>query len=357
MVTDGRALEEVLFGPDGAASAISSDATLIDMSTVGPTSIASVAERLAPVPMLDAPVLGSVPSVESGTLVIFVGGDRDGVRPARRSALAARHAEVPGTIRLGRDVEARQQRGRHRGPRGRRRAPRADRPCGDRPRRRPRQPRCGSARLVDRALASAPDGRGPRLVLPSGLGAQGPRARVRRGRAERHRAHRRRGGRGPVRRGDRGGARRRGLRRGRPVPRQEESSHRGSRPCAYHPRREADPAARPRGPAERRLPAPVHDPADHAVGRRPVPGDAHRVDRVQPRGAEHDPRVRDRHAADLAAVLDHRPVHRRVHRPLVAAEDPRRRAAAAGGGDVAGAVRPEGGAGAVLRAARCGCSR
>ena len=77
MVTDGRALEEVVFGPDGAASAMAPDATLIDMSTVGPTSIASVAERLAPVPMLDAPVLGSVPSVESGTLVIFVGGDRD----------------------------------------------------------------------------------------------------------------------------------------------------------------------------------------------------------------------------------------------------------------------------------------
>ena len=77
MVTDGRALEEVLFGSDGAASTISSDATLIDMSTVGPTSIASVAERLAPVPTLDAPVLGSVPSVQSGTLVIFVGGDRE----------------------------------------------------------------------------------------------------------------------------------------------------------------------------------------------------------------------------------------------------------------------------------------
>lgn len=77
MVTDGRALEEVLFGSDGAASTISPDATLIDMSTVGPTSIASVAEHLAPVPMLDAPVLGSVPSVQSGTLVIFVGGDRE----------------------------------------------------------------------------------------------------------------------------------------------------------------------------------------------------------------------------------------------------------------------------------------
>jgi 3-hydroxyisobutyrate dehydrogenase len=76
MVTDPPALEGVLFGPDGAAPAIPKSATLIDMSTVGPTEIASVAERLAPVPVLDAPVLGSVPSVETGKLVILVGGDR-----------------------------------------------------------------------------------------------------------------------------------------------------------------------------------------------------------------------------------------------------------------------------------------
>ena len=76
MVTDPPALEQILFGTDGAASAISREATLIDMSTVGPTAIASVVERLGPVAVLDAPVLGSVPSVESGTLVILVGGDR-----------------------------------------------------------------------------------------------------------------------------------------------------------------------------------------------------------------------------------------------------------------------------------------
>ena len=77
MVTDGPALEPVLFGEHGAAGAIPNEATLIEMSTVGPTVLASVAERLAPVPVLDAPVLGSVPSVEAGRLVIFVGGDRD----------------------------------------------------------------------------------------------------------------------------------------------------------------------------------------------------------------------------------------------------------------------------------------
>ena len=75
MLTDPPALEQVLFGPDGAASAIPETATLIEMSTVGPTAIASAAERLS-VPVLDAPVLGSVPSVEAGRLVILVGGDR-----------------------------------------------------------------------------------------------------------------------------------------------------------------------------------------------------------------------------------------------------------------------------------------
>ena len=75
MVTDPPALEAVLFGPDGAAAAIPETATLIDMSTVGPTAIASAAERLS-VPVLDAPVLGSVPSVETGKLVILAGGDR-----------------------------------------------------------------------------------------------------------------------------------------------------------------------------------------------------------------------------------------------------------------------------------------
>jgi 3-hydroxyisobutyrate dehydrogenase-like beta-hydroxyacid dehydrogenase len=75
MLTDPPALEAVLFGPDGASSAIPETATLIEMSTVGPTEIASAAERLA-VPVLDAPVLGSVPSVETGTLVILAGGER-----------------------------------------------------------------------------------------------------------------------------------------------------------------------------------------------------------------------------------------------------------------------------------------
>jgi 3-hydroxyisobutyrate dehydrogenase len=85
MVTDPPALEEVLFSTEGAASALPRTATLIEMSTVGPTAIASVAQRLAPTAVLDAPVLGSVPSVEAGRLVVLVGGDR---------AVFDRHADL-----------------------------------------------------------------------------------------------------------------------------------------------------------------------------------------------------------------------------------------------------------------------
>jgi 3-hydroxyisobutyrate dehydrogenase-like beta-hydroxyacid dehydrogenase len=77
MLTDPPALEQVLFEKDGAGAAIHHDATLIEMSTVGPSAVGSVVERIAPVDVLDAPVLGSVPSVQSGSLVILAGGDRE----------------------------------------------------------------------------------------------------------------------------------------------------------------------------------------------------------------------------------------------------------------------------------------
>jgi 3-hydroxyisobutyrate dehydrogenase len=75
MLADPAALDAVVFGPDGVAASIGPDAVLVDMSTVGPTAIRSVAERLHPVRVLDAPVLGSVPHAEAGSLVILVGGE------------------------------------------------------------------------------------------------------------------------------------------------------------------------------------------------------------------------------------------------------------------------------------------
>jgi 3-hydroxyisobutyrate dehydrogenase-like beta-hydroxyacid dehydrogenase len=76
-VTDDRAQEEVMFGPDGALAGVHDGSIVIDLSTVSP----EVSRRLfhaakeKNVPMIDAAVSGSVPQVEQGALVIFVGGE------------------------------------------------------------------------------------------------------------------------------------------------------------------------------------------------------------------------------------------------------------------------------------------
>lgn len=77
MLADPPALEQVLFGPDGVAETIAPESTLVDLSTVGPTAIRGAADRLQPVAVLDAPVLGSIPHAEAGTLSILVGGEPD----------------------------------------------------------------------------------------------------------------------------------------------------------------------------------------------------------------------------------------------------------------------------------------
>ncbi|MCW2782807.1 MAG: 3-hydroxyisobutyrate dehydrogenase [Marmoricola sp.] len=79
MVTDDRALESVTSGPDGIVAGLSLGQVYIDMSSVSPRASMAVAERVhsAGARMLDAPVSGSVPQVEQGTLSIMVGGDED----------------------------------------------------------------------------------------------------------------------------------------------------------------------------------------------------------------------------------------------------------------------------------------
>jgi 3-hydroxyisobutyrate dehydrogenase len=78
MLSDAAALEEVLFGPDGVAEGIRPGAAVIDMSTVGPAAIRSVAARLpAGVDLLDAPVKGGPGRAEKRKLKILVGGSED----------------------------------------------------------------------------------------------------------------------------------------------------------------------------------------------------------------------------------------------------------------------------------------
>lgn len=85
MLAAPEALGDVLFGPDGLASALSSGQTLIDMSTVGPDAFRSAAARLpSGVAAVDAPVRGSIPEAIDGHLHVFVGGqdeDFERVRP------------------------------------------------------------------------------------------------------------------------------------------------------------------------------------------------------------------------------------------------------------------------------------
>ena len=76
MLADPAAVDGVLFGPDGAADALADGATLIEMSTIGPTALAGLRAKLRPsVHLVDAPVKGSVPAATAGELEIYLGGD------------------------------------------------------------------------------------------------------------------------------------------------------------------------------------------------------------------------------------------------------------------------------------------
>jgi len=76
MVPDVPEVEEVLLGPDGAVEGLADGGLAIDMSTIAPSASRSIADRLGErgVAFLDAPVTGSRPKAEEGTLTIMAGG-------------------------------------------------------------------------------------------------------------------------------------------------------------------------------------------------------------------------------------------------------------------------------------------
>jgi 3-hydroxyisobutyrate dehydrogenase len=76
MVPDVPEVEEVLLGPDGAADGLPGGGLAIDMSTIAPTASRSIGRRLGErgFSFLDAPVTGSRPKAEDGTLTIMAGG-------------------------------------------------------------------------------------------------------------------------------------------------------------------------------------------------------------------------------------------------------------------------------------------
>jgi 3-hydroxyisobutyrate dehydrogenase-like beta-hydroxyacid dehydrogenase len=74
---DDDVLETVASGPDGILAGLAPDKIWVDASTVSPSTSRALAARVRELgaAMLDAPVSGSVPQVQAGTLTIMVGGD------------------------------------------------------------------------------------------------------------------------------------------------------------------------------------------------------------------------------------------------------------------------------------------
>src|ERR1700733_15826154 len=73
MVATPDQVDEVLFGPDGAAAAVAAGTVVMIMATVGPGVVAEVAARLrgGRVAVVDAPVSGGVQRAAAGDLLIM----------------------------------------------------------------------------------------------------------------------------------------------------------------------------------------------------------------------------------------------------------------------------------------------
>jgi 3-hydroxyisobutyrate dehydrogenase len=85
MVTNTAAVEAVCEGPYGILAGLSPGKVYVDMSTASPASSRALAARVAEhdAQMLDAPVSGSLSTLEQGKLTVMVGGDRDVFERAR----------------------------------------------------------------------------------------------------------------------------------------------------------------------------------------------------------------------------------------------------------------------------------
>jgi 3-hydroxyisobutyrate dehydrogenase len=86
MVTDSKSLDAVSTGPDGFLAGLHEGKIVVDSSTVSPAVSREVAEKVRAkgADMVDAPVSGSVTTLESGKLSVMVGGRRatfDRIRP------------------------------------------------------------------------------------------------------------------------------------------------------------------------------------------------------------------------------------------------------------------------------------
>ena len=80
-VADTAAVENVIFGPNGAEPSLTQGMIIADSSTISPSATRSFAERVGRrgVQWVDSPVTGSKAGAEGGTLVFIVGGEEEAV--------------------------------------------------------------------------------------------------------------------------------------------------------------------------------------------------------------------------------------------------------------------------------------
>ncbi|HTN25535.1 MAG TPA: NAD(P)-dependent oxidoreductase [Solirubrobacteraceae bacterium] len=77
MVVDGDQVREVLLGEQGVAQGAAPGTLCVDMSTIAPAQTRAIGAELAArgLRLLDAPVTGSSPKAQDGTLTIMAGGE------------------------------------------------------------------------------------------------------------------------------------------------------------------------------------------------------------------------------------------------------------------------------------------
>jgi 3-hydroxyisobutyrate dehydrogenase/2-hydroxy-3-oxopropionate reductase len=76
-VSDTKAVEQTLFGPDGASETLERGTVVVDSSTISPSASVRFMEALKKrgCEFLDAPMTGSKTGAESGQLIFMVGGN------------------------------------------------------------------------------------------------------------------------------------------------------------------------------------------------------------------------------------------------------------------------------------------
>src|SRR5258708_1050415 len=76
-VSDPAAVEQTLFGTEGAAQSLAEGMIIADSSTISPSATVKFAERVRSkgVAYIDAPMTGSKIGAANGTLIFMVGGD------------------------------------------------------------------------------------------------------------------------------------------------------------------------------------------------------------------------------------------------------------------------------------------